>query len=684
MTYKYNQLPPHVERLLQSRYYLRGESYENFYGKPGAESSWAEIAARVAKVVSANDPSMDAIYNAMIRDMQFIPNSPTLFGAGVPGLCLSACFVLPIEDSVEGWAEAIRRGLLVQTKGGGIGWPLHMLRPKGFPIRGKNAKAAGPLAFLRSWNQLSNEFRQGVRNGANMGMMMVNHPDIEEFIEAKEQDGDISSFNISVGVTDHFMAAAKTRDKFPLVWNGEVVKEINAGELLDRIAYLAWKNGEPGLLNMPRIAMDNLHPEHLLYVNPCAEATLPLLGACNLGSVNLVAVVNLDGTINYPHLRGLVRNAYQFLDDLIDVNTYPLPEIEEQVKKYRQIGLGVMGLATAMWKCGIRYGSPESEEFANRIFAEIRREADYMNEHLAEVRGAYPAATEKLRNSMMTTVAPTGSISLIAGVSGGIEPEFSFATIKREIAGQTEMFTPEKPEDESLAVTTMDVTWEQHIRMAAIAQEHTTMSVSKTINMPNSATIEDVKSAYLLAFKLGLKGITVYRDGSREGQVISVADREAPKNNDRPAMLQGVTHKEKIGCGNLYMTINHDNTGEVTEVFIHSGKLGGCKANIEAMARMVSTALRNGVPKEKVVRQLRGILCSSCLRSGVTALSCPDALARVLEGGKKMTQISLNEPASMQTKVQESEQKGKCPECGEKLRHEGGCVSCTCGYSKCG
>lgn len=767
-----------IDRILKPRYFLKGEPYLAYYKtSPAADAQedWPMLCNRVATVVvdkcgNYKNPITKAkvrkSYRDMIQDLDFLPNSPTLFGAGVPGLTMSACYVIEMTDSIDGWADTFHTAMKVQCAGGGCGFPLHKLRPHGSQVRGKNAKAAGPIEWMHCWNSISQTLRQAVRNGANMGLLRVDHPDIEEFIACKDNKTALTNFNISVGITDAFLKALTSgQQSFDLTWNDKVVKTINPQRLWEDIIDRAWRTGEPGLLFIDEMNRKNIFRQEIgdLYPNPCAEANLFENSACNLGSINLARFLikkngsnpassgQLTRAFDFPRFRSVISLAYQFLDDLIDANTYPTEKISQTVKRFRQIGLGVMGLADVFLALGCRYGDAASQEITAAIMSSFRAGVLEANMNLGKLRGTYPAWRDvgvpgrKLRNFTTSCIAPTGTISQIAGCSSGIEPIFSFDEMDRSIAGKRYVVPgPAKSAVAAANVTTEQLSVKEHLDILEIVQQHVDMSVSKTINLPNSATREEVADAYLQCAVRGIKGVTVYRDGSRDEQTIitktSVSAKPATSDSSvtetaklpgsgpaaapqlkptntlefgnivpipRPDPLVGMTHKYKIGCGSLYVTVNKDPVfGRPLEVFVRPGKYGGCPSNVEAIGRLASLGLRTGVKLEELIKQLSGIRCISCIsKKHITVTSCADAIGRAIkeqmlatQAGPVPTDVTHEEKLTgcsscltpchpKEDPVEETLQtppKGYCPQCGAKLRHVEGCVSCICGYSKCG
>ncbi|WP_286680696.1 adenosylcobalamin-dependent ribonucleoside-diphosphate reductase, partial [Tepidanaerobacter sp. EBM-49] len=614
------------------------------------------------------------------------------------------------------------------------------------------------------------------RRGANMGILRVDHPDILDFIRCKEDDKEITNFNISVAITDKFMEALKNDETYDLVdpHTKKVAGKLKAREVFDLIVDMAWKNGEPGIIFIDRMNKYNPTPEvgEIESTNPCGEQPLLPFESCNLGSINLVKFVKKSGEkieIDYEDLKDTVHKAVRFLDDVIDVNVYPLKEIEEMTLSNRKIGLGVMGFADMLIALGIPYNSDEALKIAEEIMSFIDKESKNASCELAKERGVFPNWDKsiykekgvKLRNATTTTIAPTGTISIIAGVSSGIEPVFALAFERHVLDNQrlveihpmleqvlkerglyseelmekilergTLQGIEEVPEDiKRVFVTAHDISPEWHVKMQAAFQKYTDNAVSKTVNFPQNATREDVKKVYLLAYELDCKGVTIYRDRSREEQVLNkgakiekkvkeeTTESQEEANMDdkikprpRPNVTYGSTEKVKIGCGNLYITVNSDENG-ICEVFTNLGRAGGCPSQSEATSRLISLALRAGIDVKAIVEQLKGIRCHSTLRQMATnkdikVLSCPDAIGRALErsmgktivvnGNSDVNEADIKRYVDINNEELEKANKKKpnpgknnsngalCPECGHKLEHEGGCVVCrSCGYSKC-
>lgn len=717
----------------------------------------------------------------LMDELYFMPNSPTLMNAGKPLGQLSACFVLPIKDSMEEIFESVKNAALIHKSGGGTGFSFSRLRPAGSTVNSTGGVASGPVSFMKVFNAATEAVKQGgTRRGANMGILRVDHPDILSFIRCKAQDKEINNFNISIGLTEKFMEAAARGEEYELIHpvDGHVVSKLPAAEVLAEIVDGAWRNGEPGIVFLDRINRDNIVPGEgeIESTNPCGEQPLLPYESCNLGSINLAKmVVTEEGVsmIDYKKLGDTVDTAVRFLDDVIEVNVYPLPEIRETTLKTRKIGLGVMGFADMLYELGIAYDSDTGVKTAEQVMGFINVRAHRASQQLSEERGSFPlfeqsTLSEKyegIRNGTCTTIAPTGTISIICGASSGVEPLFALSFVRNvmdndelpevnpvfeRIAKEKGFYSPELmrrvakegtlahmdeiPEEvKRVFVTAHDVSPEYHIRMQAAFQRHTDNAVSKTVNFRNEATREQVEEVYHLAYSLGCKGVTIYRDGSRNEQVLYVGDSKKETKAEevqpsvtprpRPSITRGITEKVVIGCGNLYVTVNYDDKG-ICEVFANLGRAGGCPSQSEATSRLASMALRSGMDVHAVIEQLKGIRCHSTLRQKATnknikVLSCPDAIGRVLEkvvklreeesklgiasgilpsdlpvapiGGEEKQEHVEEQPAAFSpVDVPVSEETEKkvesvCPECGGALTHEGGCVICpACGYSKCG
>jgi ribonucleoside-diphosphate reductase alpha chain len=748
------QINENARAVLERRYLRRDES-----GKPAetVEELFHRVADAVAAADSLFDPAADVEATAksfydMMSSLDFLPNSPTLMNAGRPLGQLSACFVLPVADSMEDIFEAVKNAALIHKSGGGTGFAFSRLRAKGSAVNSTGGVASGPVSFMKVFNAATEAVKQGgTRRGANMGVLRVDHPDILEFISCKNDRNEITNFNISVGITEEFMAAVEAGLEYGLVdpTTGRTVERLRAGEVFDTIVDAAWGTGEPGILFLDRLNRDNAVPSQgeIESTNPCGEQPLLPYESCNLGSVNLAVHCKLTPAgweLDEEKLRATVRCAVHFLDNVIEVNRYPLPEIERVTRLTRKIGLGVMGFADLLLTLGIPYDSEEGIAMGERVMSLIHETGRAESEALARKRGPFPLFSESvyrnrppLRNATVTTVAPTGTLSIIAGVSSGIEPVFAYAYVRNvmdnthlvetneilrkrliglglytdELAGDiaahgTLAHIAGLPEElRRVFVCAHDVSPVWHVKMQAAFQKYTDNAVSKTVNFPAGATRGEVAEVYRLAYTLGCKGITIYRDGSRGEQVLNIGgikgkdtgegqpDKRLPSTvlpRPRPDVTTGFTEKVKIGCGNLYITVNYDENG-VCEVFTNTGRAGGCPSQSEATARLISIALRSGVDMGVIIEQLKGIRCPSTIRQhGLTVTSCPDAIAKAIERVKMAAQEGKSPlPKHLAPLPADEESGGKtarfCPECGAELEHGGGCVTCrSCGYSKCG
>jgi len=678
--------------------------------------------------------------------LEFLPNSPTLMNAGRELQQLSACFVLPVDDSMESIFDAVRDTALIHKSGGGTGFSFSRLRPSGDQVRSTQGVSSGPISFMRVFNQATEAVKQGgTRRGANMGVLRVDHPDIIEFIKCK-LGGDFENFNISVAITEEFMQAVASGGAYELrnPRDGRVASTLNAGEVYDLIVEMAWATGDPGIIFIDRMNRDNPTPllGDIESTNPCGEQPLLPYEACNLGSINLSRFVRPGAkrpTIDWDHLADVVHCGVRFLDDVIEVNEYPLARIADLARGNRKIGLGVMGWADFIIELGIAYDSDEAVELGEKVMGFIHAEARRASTKLAEERGVFPNFAgsiydrpdrPRMRNATVTTIAPTGTLSIIANCSSGVEPLFAVSYVRtvmdndrlievnplfEEAARRRGFYTPELmaliaehgsvqgvdviPEDvHRLFVTAHDITPEWHVRMQAAFQQSTDNAVSKTVNFANSATVEDVRRVYDLAYELDVKGVTIYRDGSKANQVLSTGKTGEQSESDagdarhgeieprsRPVVTVGRTEKILTGCGNLYVTINADEQG-LCEVFTQMGKAGGCAASqSEALSRIISVALRAGVDAQAVIKHLRGIRCPSpAWAQGGKVLSCADAVGIALEHYLEWSETGTSTQLVQKNQDRLVNLAGACPECGGALEHESGCAVCrACGYSKC-
>ncbi|MEC7921410.1 MAG: vitamin B12-dependent ribonucleotide reductase [Chloroflexota bacterium] len=757
--FKPAEISENARVVLEHRYLLKNDKGDIAEDPDGLFRRVANALAKPDKLYGSSPEEIKETaeeFYQMLSSLEFLANSPTLMNAGTKAGTLSACFVLPLEDSMEGIMKTAHDAAMVQKYGGGTGFALSELRPKGATIKTTHGKACGPIAALKLLSSVSTLVTQGgKRDGANMAVMNVHHPDIEEFIDCKTQEGEIHNFNISVGATDEFMKAVKDKKDYNLIdpKTKEVVGTKNAYELFRKIVKGAWKNGEPGMIFLDEVNRKSpvSHLGDMTATNPCGEQPLLPNESCNLGSIDLAKFVNENQTdIDWNKLKKSTRTAVHFLDNTIDANKYAIPEIKKANKLSRKIGLGVMGFADMLIKMKMSYDSEEAVDMGRKVMKFIQTEADIKSEELAEKRGPFEGwegsrpqinGDKPIRNACRLTVAPTGTISMIAGCSSGIEPVFSLAYRKQNILeGKTlyyvdknlEKVAKEKnfysedllehlsnggslqdredvPEDvKKVFRTAPDINPEYHVRMQAAFQESVDAGISKTINFPNEASEDDVTTTYMLAWELKCKGITVYRAGSRDKEVLTsgTSENEADKSSDnnvgfapsmgeRPAELFGVTRRVYTGRGNLYVTVNMSEDGKPFEIFAALGKAGGNdSAMAEAVSRMVSLTLRSGIDPKEYIEQLKGITDVPAWNEGELIRSVPDAIANVLEKiyePKKESTLSITDLTET-TLVSENEdskisnilQGETCPECPGILAFEEGCQKCySCGYSKC-
>jgi ribonucleoside-diphosphate reductase alpha chain len=763
-------LSPNAVAVLEKRYLKRNEDGKV---KETPEDLFRRVARHVAsadahygKTAEEIKATEDEFYKLMIS-LAFLPNSPTLMNAGRRLGQLSACFVLPVGDSMESIFDAVKYAAIIHKSGGGTGFSFSNLRPNGDVVGSTKGISSGPISFMTVFDTATEAVKQGgTRRGANMGMLRVDHPDIVEFITCKDNNYRLNNFNISVGITEAFMKAVEEDAEYDLInpRTKKVAGRLKARDVFDRIVQQAWKNGEPGIVFLDRINASNPTPffGEIESTNPCGEQPLMPYESCNLGSINLAKCVKRQASsvksqelsaesqmthdarrmthdayeVDWKKLKATVWDAVHFLDNVIDVNKYPLSIIEETTKANRKIGLGVMGWADMLLQMRIPYNSEAAIKLAEKVMSFIQTEGKVVSSALAEERGVFPNYEKSIyygemtiRNATITTIAPTGSLSIIAGCSSGIEPLFAVSFVRnvmegtklievnpyfekeakalglwsRELMekiaenGSIAHFTEFPEEMRSVFATAHDITPVDHIRMQAAFQKYIDNAVSKTVNFPNSAAAKDVEDVYMLAYKLACKGVTVYRDGSRDEQVLTRQKSEVESQKSqkkiipkkRPIVIKGATRFMQTGCGNLYVTVNEDENGKPFEVFTNIGKAGGCASSqAEAIGRLISLSLRSGIETDEIIKQLKGISCHQpSWEEGGKILSCSDAIAKALEkyphrSGNYSDKSSSGNGGS---KYNEIMLIGACPECGGAVEHEGGCAVCrNCGFTKCG
>jgi len=682
-------------RILEARYFMRNDEGELLDKEP--EDLFRRVAEYVASAEATEEERKEwsEKFFAMMIGRDFLPNSPTLTGAGRE-MCLSACFVLPLDDSMDSIFETVRNAALVHKEGGGTGFDFSLLRPKGSFVRRTQGVASGPVSFLKVIDSATEAVKQGgTRRGANMGILRVDHPDIEKFIQMKKEGNSVGNFNISVAATDAFMEAVKKDAPYDIYdpHQKKIIGQKIARKVFRMIVEAAWTVGDPGFIFIDRVNKFNptkgLGP--IRATNPCGEQPLHEYESCNLGSINLSNFHDSrkkDG-FDWEKFSQTISQAVRFLDNVIDVNIYPLPQIEQTTKANRRIGLGIMGWSDLLIKMKIKYDSLPAVRLADKVASFLRKKAESESQKLAELRGSFPNIEKsaykgmKQRNATVFTIAPTGTISRLAGCSSSIEPVFAFEFTSKIIDGELKDIHPlylEWKENHPAKktpdyfVTAHDISPEWHIRMQSAFQKHVDNSVSKTINFPNSASVDDVEKAYLFAYESGTKGITIYRDGSRSEQVLYKSTEPSTRMpQERPASLPSVTDKIKTGFGNLYITISY-NEQKPFEVFASIGKSGySTMADVEALGRLISLALRSGVSPKEVIGQLKGIGGSEPIfTEGGLVQSLPDAIAKVLERHLGQGDNNSKDLYDIICKV-----------CGASLPDEK-CPTCpNCGWNRC-
>ena len=772
---------------LKKRYLRKDVKPDNTPETP--EDLMERVALAIAKVDASYGASKKQVkelyeeFKEMLEDQAFFPNSPTLMNAGIPGGQLSACFVLPIDDSMESIFETLKITARIHQSGGGTGFSFSRVRPKGDTVKSTDGTASGPISFAKVYNAATEEVKQGgKRRGANLGTLRIDHPDIEEFITCKDNGG-FDNFNFSVSLTHKFFECLREEEEhagkvlfqptskhgenntsffvelsetekmvgtvvreagdFQLInpRSGEVVKVVKASFLEHMIAEHAWMTGDPGILFIDTINEHNTVPAQgpIESTNPCGETPLHPYDSCNLGSINLSKVVDENRKIDYTKLKRIVNSSVRFLDNVIDANSFPLPVIADTVKSARRIGLGVMGYADMLIKLHIPYGSQEAIALADEVMGFIHESAVAASQALAIEKGSFPLFKSstwaekmpELRNATLTCVAPTGTLSILANCSSGIEPVFSFIYI-REVLGGEKFFeihplfasilatagvqlTEDRIEEvaklpsiqnvswipkemKRYLVTAFDATPERHLLTQAAFQKWTDLAVSKTVNLPSTATVSDIKTIYRQAHDQGCKGVTVFRYGCKKG-VLSLKEDEPKVNSQalqevvdvnslksrkrpRPDDLEGVTSRVVTGCSHLYVIANKDpETSELVELIAFSGKSGGCTSCLmEGLTRIITIALRYNIPLAEISKQLLGLRCPAPATNWkdheASVLSCPDAIGKLLLKYDENAVATKEAVAEMITMP--------CPECGIMMEPSGGCFVCrSCGFSKC-
>jgi ribonucleoside-diphosphate reductase alpha chain len=733
-------------RVVLEKRYLKKDKSGNVV--ESAQEMFRRVAKHIASAELIYNPNADVAYwedefYSMMENLEFLPNSPTLMNAGRELGQLSACFVIPVEDSMDSIFDAVKYTALIHKSGGGTGFSFSRIRPARDRVGTTGGVASGPISFMRAFDTATDVIKQGgMRRGANMAILNVNHPDIIDFIHAKDESNTLTNFNLSVAVNTEFMEAVEKNADYDLKnpHTGEVAGKLNAADIFNKIIEMAWKTGDPGIIFLDNINAYNPTPNlgEIESTNPCGEQPLLPFESCNLASINLSKMIKFDGgriQLDWDKLARTVSIGVHFLDNVIDVNKYPLPQIEKMTKSTRKIGLGIMGYADLLLMMNIAYNSDMALKLAEEIMYFISEKANEESERLGKMRGLFPAFDGSIydkegslrpRNANRTTIAPTGTLSIIAGCSSGIEPLFALSYERHILDGAklvevnpyferaaklggfySEELMKQLAEGRNLRdfdnipdkikevfVTAHDITPEWHVKMQAAFQKYTDSAVSKTVNLSHNATKEDVAEVYKMAYGMGLKGLTIYRDRSKESQVLNLGnnnDKEKEKEKDiklmprqRPKVTKGITERVNTGCGYIYVTVNFDEHG-ICEVFSSLGKAGGCaSAQLEATSRLISLALRSGIDISSIVKQLRAIRCPSVSwEQGKLVLSCADAIGSVLE--KYINGDEAETDIIEQSTDFAGGWSGQCPDCGSILVFQEGCHICpSCGYTKCG
>jgi ribonucleoside-diphosphate reductase alpha chain len=726
-------------RTVLERRYLKKDPSGKVCESP--EQMFRRVAAHIAQAEKKYDEradikKMEDLFYKLMTEFRFLPNSPTLMNAGRSLGQLAACFVLPVEDSIDGIFETVKNAATIHKSGGGTGFSFSRIRPKNSKVGSTGGVASGPVSFMQIFNTATEQVKQGgTRRGANMAILRVDHPDIMEFIKCKNNKQALTNFNISVGVTDTFMTAVSKNAEYDLIdprTNASSGK-LNAAAVYEELIRQAWTTGDPGIVFLDEINRHNTTPGigEMESTNPCGEQPLLPMEACNLGSINLATFVTSNQgapAIDFDKLKETIHLSVRFLDNTIDMSKYPLKEIEQMVHGNRKIGLGIMGFADTLFQLNLPYDSDEAIDLAEVVMSFLQKESHAASCSLAAERGVFPNFDQSvfkdkktIRNATTTTIAPTGTLSIIAGCSSGIEPVFALSYVRTvmdndkllevnpvfEKAAKAKGFY-DKELMENIAekgtakgisqipidlrkvfVTAHDIKPSDHIKMQAAFQRHTDNAVSKTVNLPREAKKEDVKFIYDAAYTLKCKGVTIYRDGSKDNQVLSISGNADKENGndflhagrERPKILEGFTEKIKTGMGYLYVTVSEFNN-KPFELFATIGKSGkSTTAKTEAIGRLISLALRSGIEVTEIIDQIKGIRGEHAVfHSGGLVHSIPDAISKVLE--------NRYSPTGSTEKAKPSQNHLKsnlCPECGQTIAFEEGCMTChACGYTKCG
>jgi ribonucleoside-diphosphate reductase alpha chain len=724
------QVTQNAKIILEKRY-LKKDQEGNVAETP--DEMYQRVANHVAQAELNSKYWADIYCLELLAPGIFQPNSPVLMNFGLNNGTGSGCYVLDIEDSMMGILDSAKEAIMIEKFGGGVGFSLSGIRPEGLAINSTQGYACGPIAVLRYLSEGGRLVTQaGRRDGAHMAVMSVYHPDIEKFIDCKKQEGAISNFNISVGVDTTFMEAVEEEKYLHLTWpvctKSHTRKRcqsrqgntfVKAQDIFQKIVNGAWANGEPGMVWLDRMNMDNATPAlgEIKTTNPCGEQPLLAYESCNLGSIDVGKLVR-DGKFDEARFKEVIQHSVNFLDNVIDVNHQPTENTAAMGAQTRKIGLGIMGFADLLVRLNIKYNSSKAVAMADRVGRILQEVSDQYSSYLGELKGDFPAFEDSpmnekqggswrhMRNAWRRSIAPTGSIAMIVNASYGIEPLFGLMYKKQNMSASlegielyyinedvrqlldedtlsqctsdTDIKDHLTKQQQGVFVTASEIAPSWHLAIQATFQKYIDSGVSKTINLPNSATLDDVGDIYFSAYRQGCKGITVYRENSRQREVLVKNDKQATFKTSRPKVLAGLTDKINTGHGSLFVTLNSN--GKPHEVISNMGKSGGCHgAYLEAISRLVSLALQSDIAVEQIIERLEGITCCPTWDNGIPIYSPADAIA------KGMKEHFLNQSTQTSESRATFATNDKCNSCNGNLVIQAGCPTCPgCGWSKCG
>jgi len=728
------ELSENAIKVLEKRYLKRNTKGELIETPEQLFRRVAENIASAETDLKKKEYYKEEFYRLM-SELKFLPNSPTLMNAGGELGQLNACFVLPVPDSIQGIFKSVADSAIIYKSGGGVGFSFSNIRPAGSAVQSTQGVASGAVSFMRVFDTCIDVIKQGgKRRGAAIAVLRIDHPEIVQFIDCKKDNISFQNFNISVALTDKFMEALENNESYDIIdpKTKQIINKYEAKIIWNKLIESAWLNGDPGIIFIDEINRHNPFPNNPIEApNPCSELPLNSYGSCCLGSINLSKYFSKRNEIciTEKELQKDIETAVRFLDNVLTMNKFPLKEIEEESLKTRKIGLGIMGFADLLTMAEIPYNSGHALRLARNIMKFIKESALEATHKLAKEKGAFPDFNNSIfkdeelrRNAGLLTVAPTGTLSMIADCSSGIEPNFSLAFVKTVMDGEKLVYANKYLEEalkkeeiynrkliqkiadnggslheieeipaemKKIFITAQEISYEYHVKMQASFQKHTCAAISKTINLSKNATKEDVDKAYKLAWEEKCKGVTVYRDGSKENQPLSTSKSYNKIETEkaeliRPEVTIGKNYKFVTGCGGLFVNINETENGKPVELFATIGKSGNCqKCNMEALGRMVSLSFRNHVPVEKIIKQLLSIGCHKPFGMGPKkVLSCPDAIAKALK--RYAEEKGSNREEIEKVINEEHKGTGTCPDCGGALEFSEGCQKCSqCGYTLC-